>query len=84
MEVDFAGQTFNVAYGGREYLIDIYYSLCEALGKKIEPIFGPDRAGDIKHSNADVGKAREMLDYDPEWDFERGIRAAIQWYKENL
>ncbi|MDD4109903.1 MAG: SDR family oxidoreductase [Prolixibacteraceae bacterium] len=79
-----AGQAFNVAYGGREYLIDIYHELCKALGKDIEPIFGPDRPGDIKHSNADISKAKEMLGYDPEWSFERGIEAAIGWYRENL
>lgn len=44
-----AGEAFNIAYGGRDYLIDIYHVLCKALGKDIEPIFGPDRAGDIKH-----------------------------------
>jgi UDP-N-acetylglucosamine 4-epimerase len=79
-----AGQAFNVAYGGRECLIDIYHELCKALGKDIEPIFGPDRPGDIKHSNADISKARELLGYDPEWSFERGIEAAIEWYRENL
>lgn len=79
-----AGEAFNVAYGGREYLIDIYYGLTEALGVNIEPHFGPDRAGDIKHSNADISKARELLGYDPDWSFERGIKEAIEWYKENL
>jgi UDP-N-acetylglucosamine 4-epimerase len=79
-----AGEAFNVAYGGREYLIDVYYSLCKALGKVIEPIFGPDRKGDIKHSNADISKAKEMLGYEPSWSFESGIEAAIEWYKENL
>ncbi len=79
-----AGQAFNIAYGGREYLIDIYYGLTKALGVDIEPNFGPDRAGDIKHSNADVSKARELLGYDPEWSFERGIEAAIDWYEKNL
>ena len=79
-----AGQAYNVAFGGREYLIDIYYMLTEALGVDIEPIFGPDRAGDIKHSNADIRKARELLGYDPEWSFSRGIKAAIDWYRENL
>lgn len=79
-----AGQAFNIAYGGREYLIDIYYGLTKALGVDIEPNFGPDRAGDIKHSNADINKAKELLGYDPEWSFDRGIQAAIEWYKENL
>lgn len=79
-----AGNAFNVAFGGREYLIDIYYDLCKALGIEREPNFGPDRAGDIKHSNADISKARKLLGYDPEYDFEKGIALAIDWYKENL
>ncbi len=82
---DAAGEAFNVAYGGREFLIDIYYGLTKALGKEdIEPNFGPDRAGDIKHSNADISKAKELLGYDPDYSFEKGIKLAIEWYKENL
>ncbi|MCQ2418706.1 MAG: SDR family oxidoreductase [Clostridia bacterium] len=79
-----AGEAFNVAYGGREYLIDIYYGLTKALGVDVEPNFGPDRKGDIKHSNADISKAKRLLGYDPDWSFDRGISAAIEWYKENL
>lgn len=79
-----AGEAFNIAYGGREYLIDIYYGLTKALGVDIEPEFGPDRPGDIKHSNADISKAKRLLGYSPEWSFDRGIEAAIEWYKENL
>jgi len=79
-----AGNAFNIAYGGREYLIDIYYELCKALEFDVEPNFGPDRAGDIKHSNADISKARKLLGYDPDYDFEKGIKLAIDWYKENL
>lgn len=79
-----AGKAFNIAYGGREYLIDIYYALTKALDKNIEPIFGPDRKGDIKHSNADISKAQEYLGYNPVYDFERGLNEAIEWYKQNL
>lgn len=79
-----AGNAFNIAYGGREYLIDIYHSLTRALGKDIEPNFGPDRAGDIKHSNADISKARKMLGYDPDYDFDSGLKLAIDWYVKNL
>ena len=79
-----AGQAFNIAYGGREYLIDIYHTLTKILGKTIEPKFGPDRKGDIKHSNADITKAKELLGYNPEYDFARGLNEAIGWYKENL
>lgn len=79
-----AGEAFNIGAGGREYLIDVYDELCKALGKDVEPCFGPDRAGDIKDSNADISKARELLGYDPEYDFAKGISLAIGWYKENL
>ena len=78
------GEAFNIAYGGREYLIDIYYGLTKALNVDIEPVFGPDRPGDIKHSNADISKARALLGYDPDWDFQRGIAEAIAWYRDNL
>lgn len=79
-----AGHSFNIAYGGRDYLIDIYYGLTKALGLDAEPNFGPDRAGDIKHSNADISKAKEMLGYNPQYSFEAGIELAIEWYKANL
>lgn len=80
----YAGEAFNIAYGGREYLIDVYHHLTNALKKDIEPIFGLERAGDIKHSNADISKAEKMLGYSPDYSFEMGIKEAIEWYKENL
>lgn len=78
------GEAFNIAFGGREYLIDIYETLEKVLGVEIRPIFGPDRKGDIKHSNADISKAKKMLGYDPQYSFERGLNEAIAWYRENL
>lgn len=79
-----AGKAFNIGSGGRVFLIDLYYHLCDALGKKVEPVFGPPRKGDVRDSNADITRARELLGYDPDYDFEKGIRLAIDWYKENL
>ncbi|HAN19370.1 MAG: Vi polysaccharide biosynthesis protein VipB/TviC [Bacteroidetes bacterium GWC2_33_15] len=79
-----SGEAFNIAFGGREYLIDIYYALTKALNKDIEPVFVPDRPGDIKHSNADITKAKKMLGYNPQWSFQDGITEAINWYKDNL
>lgn len=79
-----AGKSYNIAYGGREYLIDIYYGLVNALNKNIEPNYGPERKGDIKHSNADITQAKELLGYNPDYSFEDGIKLAIEWYKENL
>ena len=79
-----AGTAYNIGAGGREYLIDVYNALCEALGTDLEPIYGPPRKGDIRDSNADISKARKNLGYDPSYDFRAGIKLAIDWYKENL
>ncbi len=81
---DAAGQAFNIGAGGRLFLNDIYRHLCKALGKDVKPNYGPERKGDVRDSNADISKARELLGYDPEFDFEKGITLAIDWYKENL
>ena len=79
-----AGNVFNIAFGSREYLIDIYYGLTKSLGVDVEPKFAPDRKGDIKSSNADISKARDLLGYNPEYSFNDGIELTIEWYKENL
>ena len=79
-----AGEAFNIGAGGRLYLIDVYENLCKALGVEVEPNFGPPRAGDVRDSNADISKARSLWGYDPEYDFEKGITLAIDWYREYL
>ncbi|MDF2906308.1 MAG: biosynthesis protein WbpP [Herbinix sp.] len=76
-----AGQCYNIASGEREYLYDLYEELCRLLNKNIKPIFAPTRLGDIKHSNADINKARELLDYDPSWSFQQGLSETILWYQ---
>jgi len=80
----YAGESFNIAYSGREYLIDVYRKLEKSLNREIDPYFGEERLGDIRHSNASIEKAISMLNYNPSWDFSNGIDEAINWYKENL
>ena len=83
-----AGEAYNIASGGREYLIDIYYNLVDLLniknpdGSRPEPKFGPTREGDIRHSNGDIQKAKKYLNYEAEWDFASGMREAIEWYRK--
>ena len=79
-----AGEAFNIAYGGRVFMTDLYNRIAELLGSDVKPIYGPDRPGDIKHSNADISKARKLLGYDPDYSFHDGIKLCVEWYKENL
>lgn len=78
------GEIFNIAYGGRTYLIDVYKAISALLEKNIEPVYGPSRQGDVAHSNADISKARRLLNYDPKYDIYEGLKLTIEWYKANL
>lgn len=78
------GQAYNIAYGGRVFIFELYDILCKSLNVNIKPIFGSVRAGDIPHSNANISKAKELLGYNPKHSFEEGISLAIEWYKSNL
>lgn len=77
-----SGEVFNIAFGGRVSLNQLYEVLTEILSKKnIKAIYGDERAGDVKHSNANISKAKKLLKYDPTFSFDEGIVDAIEWYK---
>ncbi len=79
-----SGQAFNIAYGGRETLNNLYNKLCKLLNKDIKPTYKEERVGDIRHSNADISKAKRLLGYSPDYSMDRGLELTIEWYKENL
>ncbi|ARN79400.1 LPS biosynthesis protein WbpP [Nonlabens spongiae] len=85
-----SNQIFNVARGERTTLIQLVDKLKNALARfdqdiaQVEPIFGPNRAGDIPHSLASIDKARKLLGYDPEYDINAGLDEATLWYRNNL
>ena len=77
-----AGRVFNVACGDRHTLNRTFRVLADLLDFKQEPIYGPNRAGDIQNSLADISAAREAFGYDPAVSFEEGLRRTVEWYKE--
>jgi UDP-glucose 4-epimerase len=74
------GKTFNIACGGQVTLIQMVDALNRLMRTKIEPIFGSERAGDIKHSFADISLARNSFGYKPLVGFEDGLKKTIAWY----
>ncbi len=74
----------NIACGTSITVNRIIRVLNELLGTRLDPQYEPPRAGDIKHSWADISLARKVLGYEPTVDFEAGLRQAIGWYRENL
>jgi nucleoside-diphosphate-sugar epimerase len=77
-----AGRVFNVACGERHTLNKTFRVLAELLDFKDQPIYGPERTGDIQNSLADISAAREAFGYEPEIGFEEGLRRTVAWYRE--
>ncbi|MBN1766832.1 MAG: SDR family oxidoreductase [Sedimentisphaerales bacterium] len=79
------GQAVNISTATSVTVNNVVNEIRSLLGKEhIEPVYAPPRPGDIKHSLADVTRAREIIGYEPLVSFEQGIRRAIDWYKKNL
>ena len=76
-------QVYNIAKGGQTTLNELFDILKEISGKSINPVHGPERSGDIKHSLADVSKAKRLLGYDPITSPAEGLRKTFDWYKKN-
>jgi UDP-N-acetylglucosamine/UDP-N-acetylgalactosamine 4-epimerase len=75
-------QVYNIACGEETSLIKLFQHLRKVAGIDIEPVYGPERKGDVKHSLADVSKARELLGYEIRIPIEEGLRKTFNWYKE--
>jgi UDP-N-acetylglucosamine 4-epimerase len=78
-------QVYNVAVGGRTTLNHLFEALRNALGQNgvkydKAPVYRDFRAGDVRHSQADIGKARTLLGYEPQYDIRAGISTAMPWY----
>ncbi len=81
---DALGKTINAACGVRTSINQLYFKLCEIMGKNIKPLYSPPRAGDVKHSLADISRAKDLLSYDPRVDIITGLRKFVEWYANNL
>ena len=78
------GQVFNVACGDRITVNSILQQINKITGKDVSPIYADPRAGDIKHSHADITLAKERLGYQAKVGLEEGLRHTIEWYRGNL
>lgn len=80
-----SGKAFNIGYGEKTSLNDLYKKLSELLEKTdISPRYEKEREGDIKHSTASIEKAKEILKYNTQYSVNEGLELTIDWYKNNL
>ena len=79
-----AGHVFNVATGKRADLNQAFQLLKKITGYTGEVKYAPERAGDVKHSLADLSRTKKHLGYKPKVDFEEGLRRTVDWYREQV
>jgi len=75
-----AGQVYNIACGERLTLLDLLGELGGILDKRPQPIFDPPRPGDVKHSLADISRAKKYLGFGPKVSFAEGLRRTVAWF----
>lgn len=78
------GGAFNIAFGEQVTIRTVFDIIRELLGVEAEPEYTDPRPGDVRDSLADIAKAREMLEYRPQYSIRAGLNKAIGWYKEHL
>jgi len=76
------GRVLNLALGIRVSLLDLVEKLNRTLGTDYQPVLEPPRQGDIRHSQANVDLARELLGFSPVVDFEAGLARTVDWYRQ--
>lgn len=87
---DAFGQAYNTAAGGRETLNNLFRAIKNGLEKNVknlevkDPIYRDFRAGDIRHSNANINKAKELVWYNPTHTLKEGLKESIDWYIEDI
>ncbi len=88
--IDAINTVYNVACGAQTSLNELVDSIKEAMKSQnfnvddIEPIYGPERVGDVPHSLASIEKANKLLGYKPTHQFKEGLNETIKWYLENI
>jgi UDP-glucose 4-epimerase len=75
------GNVYNIGNGASITVLDLIKHLNDLLGTRIQATFGPPRAGDVRHSQADITQARRDLGYDPQIPFQEGLRRTLEWYR---
>lgn len=76
-------QIYNIACGHQTSLVELFEGLNSEAGKTLQPVFGPERKGDVKHSLADISKAKNLLGYEPVISVKEGLKKTFNWYKLN-
>jgi len=82
-ESECTGEALNIGCGDNTTINSLVDSINDILDTEIDPIYADPRPGDVRHSHADISKAREAIDYDPQIDFQEGLKRTVASFREN-
>lgn len=74
-------QVYNIAFGERTTLNELFEEIKSIAGSDLAPKYGPERKGDVRHSLADISKAKTLLGYEPKYSVKEGLKIAFEWYR---
>jgi nucleoside-diphosphate-sugar epimerase len=77
------GEVCNIGSGARVTIVELYRLIEGLSGRQLAPVFAPPREGDVKHSLADIGKAKSLLGYSPRHDLKSGLARTVEWFGAN-
>jgi nucleoside-diphosphate-sugar epimerase len=80
-ESDISGEAFNIGCGNRISINELVDSINDSLGMDIDPIYDDPRPGDVRHSHADISKAQNLLEYNPNIEFVEGLDRTLSYYR---
>jgi nucleoside-diphosphate-sugar epimerase len=76
-----SGEVINVATGGRISLNQLFRTVRDVVGSRVDPIYADPRPGDVRDSQADIQKAQRLLGYEPTVSFDEGLKKTVEWYR---
>jgi len=76
-----SGEVINVATGGRISLNQLFRTIRDLVGARVDPIYADPRPGDVRDSQADIEKARRLLGFEPKVGFDEGLKKTVEWYR---
>ncbi|MDO3625922.1 SDR family oxidoreductase [Mucilaginibacter sp. BT774] len=77
-------EVVNIAVGQRTTLNQLWQILCELSGSDIQPVYKPERRGDVRHSLADISKAEALIQYEPQYSIKEGLGLTYKWYQNEV
>ena len=78
-----AGKVYNIAFGERTTINELYFNLKDLVGSDVNPTYRDPRKGDVKDSLADISKAKAFLGYNPRVSIKDGLDVTLKWFAEN-